>query len=94
MVPNLNVITTEIDLLLAGISGRAPLPPGLSAPSIRLTPLDKAVGRKRIFAIAFSTLYSTGRADFNAARQRKVDLNDYARHMICYHDKKFGRYPR
>ena len=94
MVPNLNVVTTEADLLLAGISGRAPLPPGLPAPTIRSTPLDEAAGRERILAMAFPTLYPTGRADFNAARQRKVDLNDYARHLMCYRDGRFGRHPR
>jgi hypothetical protein len=78
IVPNLNVAATEVDLLLVGISRRAPLPPGLLAPSIRSTPLDEAAGKERIFAMAFPTLYPTGRADFNAARQRKVDLNDYA----------------
>jgi hypothetical protein len=57
MVPNLNVAATEVDLLLAGISGRAPLPPGLPAPSIGSTPLDEAAGRERIFAMAFPTLY-------------------------------------
>jgi hypothetical protein len=67
MVPNLNVAMTEVNLLLAGISRRAPLPPGLLALSIWLTPLDKAAGRERIFAIAFLTLYPMGRADFNAA---------------------------
>ena len=67
MVPNLNVSTTEADILIASISRRAPLPPSLLALSIRSTPLDKAVGRERIFAIAFLTLYPTGRADFNTA---------------------------
>ena len=94
MVPNLNVSTTEADILMASISGRAPLPPGLPAPSIRSTPLDEAAGRERLFAMAFPTLYPTGRADFNTARERKVDLNDYARHMMCYHDGRFGSHPR
>jgi hypothetical protein len=94
MVPNLNVVTTEVDLLLTGISGRVPLPPGLLTLSIRSTPLDKTIGRERIFAIAFFTLYPAGRADFNAARQRKVDLNDYARHIMCYYDGRFGRHSR
>ena len=44
--------------------------------------------------MAFLTLYPTGRADFNSARERKVDLNDYARHMMRYHDGRFGRHPR
>jgi hypothetical protein len=56
MVPNLNVSATEADMLLASISGRAPLPPGLPAPSIRSIPLDEAAGRESIFAIAFPIL--------------------------------------
>ena len=53
-------------------------PHELPAPSIRSTPIDEAVGKDRIFAMAFPTLYPTGLADFNAPRLRKVDLNDYA----------------
>jgi hypothetical protein len=77
MVPNLNIAVTEVDLLLASISGRTSLPLGLPAPSIQSTPLDEAARRKRIFAIAFPTLYPIGRADFNSSRERKVDLNNY-----------------
>jgi ATP-dependent DNA helicase PIF1 len=94
MVPNLNVTTTEADMLLASISRHAPLPPGLPAPSIQSTPLDEAARRERIFAMAFPTLYPTGQADFNAAQERKVDLNDYAQHMMCYHDRRFRQHPR
>ena len=43
--------------------------------------------------MAFLTLYPTGQADFNAAWERKVDLNNYACHMMCYHDGRFGRHP-
>ena len=44
--------------------------------------------------MAFPTLYPTGQADFNASRLRKVDLNDYARHLMCFSDGRFGRHPR
>src|ERR1700722_833303 len=94
MVPNLNITTTEVDLILNEISGRNPIPPSLPAPSIRLNPIDEASGKDRIFAMAFPTLYPTGRADFNTARLRKVDLNDYARHLMCFHDGSFGQHPR
>src|SRR5580700_3760539 len=86
MVPNLNITTTEVDLILNEISGQIPIPPGLPAPSIRQTPIDEAAGRDRIFAIAFPTLYPTRLADFNAPRLRKVDLNDYAQYLICFSD--------
>ena len=94
MVPNLGITNTEVDMILRGISGRITHPPGLPAPSIRQTPIDEAAGNERIFAMAFPTLYPTGAADFNAPRLRKVDLRDYAHHMIRYQDGRFGRHPR
>jgi hypothetical protein len=57
MVLNLNVATTEVDLLLAKVSRHALLPFSLLVLSIRLTLFDKAAKRERIFAIAFSTFY-------------------------------------
>jgi hypothetical protein len=77
MVPNLNITTIEVDLILAKICGQNPTPPSLPAPSIRQTLVNKASGRDRIFIIAFLTLYLTGQADFNTPHARKVDLNDY-----------------
>src|ERR1700733_14674034 len=59
-----------------------------------MTPIDEASGRDRIFAMAFPTLYPTGRADFNTPRLRKVDLNDYVQHLMRFHDGRFGRHPR
>ena len=70
------------------------MPPGLPAPSIRHTPIDEASGKDHIFVLAFPTLYPTGQADFNMSQVRKVALNDYARHLLCYRDGKFGRHPR
>jgi hypothetical protein len=94
MVPNLDNTTTEVELVLQGIAGRKPLPPGLPAPSIRQTPIDDAAGNERVFAMAFPTLYPTGKADFNNPRIRKVGLRDYAQHLIRYQDGRFGRHPR
>jgi hypothetical protein len=94
MILNLNITTTKVDLILQEIAGRNPLPPGLPAPSIQQTPIDKASGKDRIFAIAFPTLYPTGLADFNTPRVQKVDLNNYARYLMCFHDRRFGRHPR
>ncbi|KID81125.1 ATP-dependent DNA helicase PIF1 [Metarhizium guizhouense ARSEF 977] len=94
MVPNLNITATEIDLIIQEVTGRKLPPACLPAPSIRKTPIDEASGKDRIFAMAFPTLYPTGRADFNTPRLRKVDLNDYARHLMCFHDGRFGQHPR
>jgi hypothetical protein len=76
MVPNLNITTTEVDLILNELAGRSSH--RLLAPFIRSTPINEAARKDRIFAIAFLTLYLTSLADFNASRLRKVDLNDYA----------------
>jgi hypothetical protein len=65
MVPNLNIITTEIDLFLVGISRYTPLFPGLLVLLIRLTPLDKTIRRERIFVIVFFIFYPTSRVNFN-----------------------------
>jgi hypothetical protein len=94
MVPNLNTTATEVDLILNELAGCSSSPHGLPAPSIRSTPIDEASGKDRIFTMAFPTLYPTGQADFNEPRIRKVDLNDYARHLMCFHDGRFGRHPR
>ena len=94
MVPNLDITTTEIESIVQEITGRRLPPPSLPAPSIRMTPIDEASGKDRIFAMAFPTLYPTGRADFNTPRLRKVDLNDYARHLMCFHHGRFGQHLR
>lgn len=92
--PNLNITRTEIDMIVQEITGRKPSPPSLPALSIRMTPIDEASGKDHIFAMAFPTLYPTGEGDFNTPRLRKVDLKDYARHLMCYHDPRFGQHPR
>ena len=94
MVPNLDIVQTEADLILQGITGRPAPNLGVPAPSIRLTPIDEAAGKDRIFVMAFPTLYPTGRADYNAPRLRNVELDNYAQHLIRFHDGRFGRHPR
>ena len=44
--------------------------------------------------MAFLTLYPTSQADFNSSWERKVNLNDYAQHIMCYHNGRFGWHPR
>ena len=94
MVPNIDVTTTEAEQILQQVCTRAPIPSGVPQPSIRQTPLGEASGADRIFAMAFPTLCLKGRADFNAPRSRAMSLDDYARHLLCFHDGRFGRLPR
>jgi hypothetical protein len=94
MVPNLNTTTTEVDLIREQLADLSPEPRSVPAPFIQQTPLDEASDNERLFTMAFLTLYPTGAADFNSPRLRRVDLGDYARHLLCFHDKRFGRHPR
>jgi ATP-dependent DNA helicase PIF1 len=94
MIPNLNITDTELELLLSQLQSSAPQPSGLPAPTVQSAPIDEASGRERLFAMAFPTLYPTGRADFNEGRIRKVSLGDYAYHLIKFHDGRFGEHPR
>jgi hypothetical protein len=94
IVLNLNITATEVDLILNEISGWNPISPGLPASSICSTSIDETARKDRIFAIAFPTLYPTGLADFNTSRLQKVDLNDYAQHLMCFSDRRFRCHPR
>ncbi len=77
IVLNLNIIIIKVKLILSEISGRNYLPLKLLALFIRITPINKAAGKERIFAIAFPILYLISRADFNASRLWEVPLNKY-----------------
>ena len=66
MILNLNITATKIDLILQEFSRLKSIPLGLLVPNIRSTPIDEVARNKRIFAIAFPTLYFTSLANFNA----------------------------
>jgi ATP-dependent DNA helicase PIF1 len=99
MVPNLSIENTEAEQIQEAIAAlathatRQPLPQ-IPAPSYRSTPIEEIGRSVRLFAMAFPTLFPTGEADWNAARQRSVDLPAYARHMLQFEDGRFGRHPR
>jgi hypothetical protein len=82
-----------VDIIINKITGRVLVPSGLNFPLIRKTPINKASRKERIFAMVFSTLYPTGKADLNACRLWKVSITDYARHLLCFQDGRFGRHP-
>ena len=67
IVSNLNITIIEVNLLLVGISGYALLSSGLLVLLIQLISLNKIAEKERIFAMAFSILYSIGQANFNTA---------------------------
>jgi hypothetical protein len=73
-----------VDIIINEITGRVLVSSGLYFPSIRKTLINKAARGERIFTMAFLTLYSIGKADFNAYQLRKVDLTDYTRYLLCF----------
>jgi hypothetical protein len=83
-----------VDIIINKITGRVLVSSRLYFPLIRKTPINEAARGERIFAIAFLTLYFTGKADFNAYQLRKVNLIDYARYLLYFWDGRFGRYSR
>jgi hypothetical protein len=93
IVPNLDIAATEVELILERISGRDSVIPDIPVLSVRQTPIDKVSGKDRIFAIAFPTLYPTGRAEFNTPRLQKVDLYNYIQYLLYFIDQRFARHP-
>jgi hypothetical protein len=93
MVPNFEATETITEQILRDLTAQRPASQ-IPAPSVRMTPIDEAAGKERILSMAFPTLYPTGRGDFNTPRLREVSLKEYARHLMCFHDGRFGRHPR
>ena len=44
--------------------------------------------------MAFPTLFPRRLASFNDSRQRKVDFDDYVKHLLYYKDGRFARHPQ
>jgi ATP-dependent DNA helicase PIF1 len=100
-VPNLAETLTEADMLREAAQQPAPpAPPAplrssrpiLTAPAIHGTPLTEYNAELAINA--FPTLFPTGQADFNAAREKKVDMLEWAGHMLRLHGDRFAQHPR
>ena len=46
-----------------------------------------------LFDMAFPSLFPKGEADWLQPRRRNVHLHEYAKHLLKYHDNRFGRHP-
>jgi hypothetical protein len=64
-VPNSCPEVTEVNQILQELTGENWRSIDAPALDICTTPIDEAIGRERIFAIAFPTLYPNGLANFN-----------------------------
>lgn len=62
-------------------------------PPISLTSMNeyKTIG---LFGIAFPTIFPTGIARIMQPRLTKVEMHEYALHLLHYHDSRFGQHPR
>jgi len=62
-------------------------------PPISLTAMNEynTVG---LFAMAFPTLFPTCIAMIMQPRLTKVEMHEYALHLLHYHDNRFGKHPR
>ena len=47
-----------------------------------------------LFDIEFPSLFPKGEVDWLQPRRRNVHLHEYTKHLLKYHDNKFGKYPR
>ena len=64
----------------------------LNCPGIGSSPINEynTVG---LFDMAFPALFPKGEADWLQPRMRNVHLHEYAKHLLRYHDNRFGRHP-
>lgn len=62
-------------------------------PPISLTAMNEynTIG---LFSMAFPTLFPTGIAMIMQPRLTKVEMHEYALHLLHYHDNRFGQHPR
>ncbi|KID80837.1 ATP-dependent DNA helicase PIF1 [Metarhizium guizhouense ARSEF 977] len=93
VVPNLDILQTEAELLEEAFKKRRKLPTA-QAPAIRQTPIDELGRKHRLFAMCFPTLFPYGTADWHQGRMRNVSLADWAEHFLKFHDGRFGAHPR
>jgi hypothetical protein len=47
-----------------------------------------------LFTMAFPSLFPFGKADFSTPRRQKLDLYEWAKHLMRYKDARFATHPR
>ena len=80
---------TEQETVEQVVTGEQPV----AWPSRGDTPLNEFHSEGYI-TLAFTTLFSTGAADFTAPHMRPVTLGYYLKHLMMYSDGRFARHPR
>lgn len=90
VIPNLAPNNSEAELLITAIQAKRR---AIRLPTMSSQPLSEFSSR-RLFAMAFPTLFPRGQGDWHQARLRSVSLHDYAAHLMRYYDGRFARHPR
>jgi len=91
-VPNLQDRQTEEDhLRQAALQPDGPVI--LTMPSMRGTPINEHSGH-HIAIDAFPTLFPTGKADIAAERDEKIEMKDWASHLMKLKGGRFARHPQ
>ncbi|KAG7009693.1 ATP-dependent DNA helicase [Physcia stellaris] len=75
-----------------GMDSNAAAP--FSMPTMRGTPLSEFDPSLHIECKAFPTLFPRGLAAFTESRQRRVEFDQWVKHLLLYRDGRFARHPQ
>lgn len=93
-VANLPLAYREVDQLQSILHLKEGLPtPSIEWPRISVSPINE-YNTKRLFVMAFPTLFPTGATSFNQQPLKEVMLHEYALYLLQYYDNRFGQHPR
>ena len=90
-VPNLQDGLTELEHLQQAAANIGPYV--LTMSEIQGTPISE-YSDHRIAIGAFPTLFTSGKADYNALREIKVTMEEWAGHLLHLEGKRFSEHPR
>ena len=91
LVPSNVLGPSELDVVCVGMRDRSlngcPIPwPAMGAPLSEYS-------TRGLFSMAFPTLFPTGKADFTHPCRKKLDLHEWAKHLMRYRDSQFATHP-
>lgn len=90
-LPNSHIEVEEICAYLR--SSHSNFTFSLEWPTIGLSPINE-YNTKRIFSMAFPTLFPNGSTMINQPRLKETQMQYYALHLMHYHNNRFGKNPR
>ncbi|EED11952.1 hypothetical protein TSTA_000300 [Talaromyces stipitatus ATCC 10500] len=92
-VPDMTVSESEVQQLRQQlVTAQNPL--HLTLPDPRSTPISEYKTTLPLLSLALPTLFPQGKADYSIPRERTVEFQQYAQHLMKYKDGRFARHPR